>query len=108
IGLVALLFYVQLEYVDRPEDVPETVEVAEEVIELPGTPPGTFDEVADAEASDRVHLEAAQMMVVRAALRRTSANAIAASDAETLDGATWKRVFEKPAPERGRYFTARG
>ncbi|MEZ5979175.1 MAG: hypothetical protein R3F34_13260 [Planctomycetota bacterium] len=108
VGLVALLFYVQTTYVDRPEDVPVDVDVAEEVIELPSTPPGTFDEVSDADDSDRFAIEAAQMMVVRAALRRATANAIAAAGSETLDGATWQRVMDAPGPERGTYFTARG
>ena len=89
----------------QQEQVDENVE---EVYALPEILPGTFDDVSDADASERRYVEDAQLEVVRTVVRSTTALAIAATGARALDAATAAEIAAAPAAARGSWFTVRG
>jgi hypothetical protein len=90
---------------EAKEQVDERVE---EVYALPEILPGTFDDVADADASERRYVEEAQLEIVRTVVRSTTATAIAATGARPLDAATAAEILAAPAAARGSWFTVRG
>lgn len=83
-------------------------ERVEEVYALPEMLPGTFDDVSDADASERRYVEEAQLEVVRTIVRSTTALAIASSGARALDAATAAEIAAAPTAARGSWFTVRG
>lgn len=106
--IVGTLFWMQLSGTGEPETPDETPEAATEQIALPEVFPGTFEGVRDAEEADQRVLEDNELKVVRTAVRRTTAGAIADAGAETLDGEVHARVLADPGAERGTWFQVRG
>jgi hypothetical protein len=107
VGIVAVLFWMQLSGATQPEEPEGPVSVVERVV-LPALPPGTFEQVADAEERQRAFVEADELKIVRAAVRRTTAGAIADAGAPTLSNEVHARLVAGPDAERGSWFSVRG
>ncbi|QDU86419.1 hypothetical protein Pla163_35700 [Planctomycetes bacterium Pla163] len=109
VGIVAVLFWMQLSGATQPEpsEGPGPSSGDERIV-LPALPPGTFEQVADNEERQRAFVEADELKIVRAAVRRTTAGAIADSGAPTLSNAVHARLVADPDAQRGDWFSVRG
>lgn len=107
VGIVAVLFWMQMTGTTTLEEPDSAGPVVERVV-LPALPPGTFEQVADADERQRAFVETDELKIVRAAVRRTTAGAIADSGAPALSNEVHARLLAEPDTDRGDWFSARG